>query len=406
MATCKIILDKRVKLKNNEFNLAIRVIDSKNQLYLNFAKLSVNQYDVIFNAKNFDIDAVEFREKCNEKLNRCEKIISEMKNFDREFIRNHFFSNRELKKDSEISLKIKDLFQQYIDEKTHLSISSIKHMIYSKNVFTKKNSEISILEIDSHYLKNIERERLDSGVSISGHNSNMRDLRTIINHFSRRKKILPMSYINPFGGEGYKICEYTPRKRVLTNDYIKLVLNYDKFDSIEQEYAKNIWEILYRCNGINFADLLRLKWENHNGNSLEFFRKKTENTRKNYKKEITVPINDRIEYLLDKVGVRDSLFVLGKLKEGYSETTFYNLNKKTKTKINSHLKNISIKLQLPVSLQIQTARDSYATVLKRSNKVTIDQISEMMGHSNATVTKHYLDSMDIESLVNVNSNLL
>ncbi|PWN65052.1 hypothetical protein C1631_020820 [Chryseobacterium phosphatilyticum] len=73
--------------------------------------------------------------------------------------------------------------------------------------------------------------------------------------------------------------------------------------------------------------------------------------------------------------------------------------------LNKSLKEISEKLQLSITLQLKTARDSYATVLRR-NGVSIDTISEMLSHSNTIVTKHYLDSLDTETIFKVNDHLI
>lgn len=406
MATCKLVLDKRVSLKNDEFNLSVRVIENKNQLYLNIAKMTESQYESIFNLKNFSKGAIKFREGCQEHLVRCERIISEMNSFDRNIIRDLFYNKNKKINPDNTSLMLKDLFKIYVEERPNLSVSSIMHMQHSKNVFTKDNHDRTILEVTKDFLKKLELNRRKNNVKISAINSNMRDLRTVVNYFSKRKKILPHTFENPFGGDGYIICEYFPRKEVLSNDEIKSLLAFDDFDSKEEELSRDIWELLYRFNGINFADLLRLRWDNKKGKSYVFFRKKTENTRKNHKKEITVPITDRIEFLLDKIGDKQSPFVLGTLKEGYTDVTFTNLNRKCRKIFNSNLGKISVKLQLSIPLKLKTARDSYATVLKRSNNVTIEQISEMLGHSDTKVTRHYIDSMEIESLIDVNSNLI
>lgn len=406
MATCKLVLDKRVKLKDEEYNLSIRVIDGKNQLYLKISKMTELQYSILFNPKNFQNEAVEFRETCNKHVTRCQRILSEMKIFSRDEIKRKFTENKQDEPLITDSLRIDDLFTRYTAEKLHLSIGSLNHMKHSKNVLLKDNSELTILDIDSQFLTDLHKKRLSMGVTISAINSNMRDLRTVINYFSKYNKIVPTDYSSPFSYNGYKICDFTPQKSVMSNKELKTLLDFKDFGSKEEEYARDIWELLYRLNGINFADLLRLRWDNKKGEYFSFFRKKTENTRKNFKKEIIVPIDIKIENLINKVGNRESDFVLGKLKNGYSETTFSNLNGKMRKLLNGELKTISNKLNLSVLLQLKTARDTYATVLKRSNKISVDSISEMLAHANPNTTKNYLASMDIESLREVNKHLI
>ena len=40
---------------------------------------------------------------------------------------------------------------------------------------------------------------------------------------------------------------------------IAITVDFTDFETKEQEYARDIWLTLYRMNGINFADLLRMK---------------------------------------------------------------------------------------------------------------------------------------------------
>ncbi|WP_233788850.1 tyrosine-type recombinase/integrase [Chryseobacterium scophthalmum] len=374
-------------------------------MYLNLSKMTESQHHTIFIKKEISEKTVEFRRKCQEQVAKVEKIISKIKVFDRDLIKRLYFEKEIENKSPEISLRLEDLFTLYIIENDHLSFRTKKHMNESKNVFIRDKKDLTILEITPEFLKKNEIKRSKNGVSISAINSNFRDLRTVINYFSNRNKIIPDSYIYPFGKSGYSICEYFPKKQVLSNDEITRIIELKEFENSDQEFARDIWELLYRCNGINFADLMRLRWDNRNGNCFVIFRKKTENTRKKLKQEIVIPINDRIQKLIDKVGKPNSSFILGFLKDDYTEKNYDYMHRKVKGKINKSLKEISEKLNLSITLQLKTARDSYATVLSRSG-VSIDKISEMLSHSNTVVTKHYIGSMDMETAFSVNENLI
>lgn len=123
------------------------------------------------------------------------------------------------------------------------------------------------------------------------------------------------------------------------------------------------------------------------------------------RQEIVVPVNKKVENIIHKVGDGQSPFLLGFLKEGYTDKNFDYMNRKMRKTINKSLKEISERLELSITLQLKTTRDSYATVLRRSG-VSVDTISEMSSHSNTTVTKHYLDSLDTETVFKVNENLI
>jgi hypothetical protein len=103
--------------------------------------------------------------------------------------------------------------------------------------------------------------------------------------------------------------------------------------------------------------------------------------------------------------VKDSPFILGKLPEGCLENTYENLSHKVRFILNENLQEISDKLNLSVPLKLKTARDCYATTLKRAG-VSKDQIEEMPGYSNSIVTEHYLASLDIDKTDEINEYIL
>lgn len=66
----------------------------------------------------------------------------------------------------------------------------------------------------------------------------------------------------------------------MKNNEIKKIADLKEFKSKQEEYARDIWLFLYRCNGINFVDLLRMRWENIQNDSIVFFWEKTDTTSK------------------------------------------------------------------------------------------------------------------------------
>ena len=48
MATFNIVLDKRTKLKQDNYNLAIRLVNGNDFMYINVSKMTENQYDQVF----------------------------------------------------------------------------------------------------------------------------------------------------------------------------------------------------------------------------------------------------------------------------------------------------------------------------------------------------------------------
>lgn len=402
MATFTLLLDKRVKKKNDQYNLSIRVINSSEQIYLNISQMKLEKYNQIFVKKAMDSMSINFRESCNELISKSERIFLSMKPFEKQKFRKLFFTEDDEEYES---LMLSDLFDRFVINYTNLKPQTQKHFKYSKSVFETFNPRMIVTEVSAVFINRFVKERMESGVSLSAVNSNLRDLRRVINYFMNEEKVIPESYQYPFGKGGFSIQNYFPRKLVMKNTEIQSIIEMTDFKTKEEEYARDIWEMLYRCNGINFADLLRMRWDNIQGEYLIFFRKKTETTRKSNKKEIVVPLSSKLNYLIDKLGVKDSSYILGKLKDGYSDSMFENKNHKWKQIINKRLDEISKRLNLSIPLRIKNARDSYAMTLRRAG-VSKDNIGDMLGHSNSIVTEHYLGSMNPETTFEINKHLL
>lgn len=402
MATFTLVLDTRLKMKNGKYNLSIRVLNGKEQIYLQLSKMTKEQYNHIFVKKSMDVSCREFRKSCNESLAKSESLFTEIKPFNKQKYREQFFK---VEGTNTNSLLLGDLFDRFIDNYNGLKLSSMKHYKYTKLVFENYSPNVNILDVNLSFINHFVKDRTQAGISQSTIESNLRNLRRIVNYFTNEEKILPSYYQYPFGKGGYSIQNLFPSKLVLTNDEIKNIINMTEFDSPQQEYARDIWVMLYRCNGINFADLLRMRWVDVRGECIEFFRKKTETTRKSNRKKIMVPLTNELKSLIDKVGVKDSAFILGKLKEGYTDNMFDNKSHKWKAIINAQLELITQKLNLSVPLRTKSARDSYATTLNRAG-VSKDKIGEMLGHANSIVTEHYIASLDRETVFQVNKHLL
>jgi integrase len=230
-----------------------------------------------------------------------------------------------------------------------------------------------------------------------------RNIKAVLN-YHRKKKIIPVTYEYPF--DDFKIPNFVPPKKVISDFEIQKIVNCDEFENVWEEYARDIWVFLYRMNGINFIDALKLRWEDKKGNKFIFYRHKTRKTRRNNIRPIEVKISPKIQTLLDKIGKKESPFVLGLLNvDNYLDLYLFNRNHKLKGKVNFHLKKLGVRLGLSMSLDISLARDSYANTHKRAGTNPLI-ISENMNHSDPrTTTLHYLDNFDQDSIADVNDVL-
>jgi integrase len=402
MATFNIVLDKRTKLKEDKYNLAIRMVNGNDVMYINLQKMTESQYDKAFNKKVKDKESREFLDTCNGYISKCNRIFSDLKPFNKDTFRKRFW---ERDKDKPKSLFLIDLFDYYMQKKENIKPTTIDSLRYTKNRFENFKPGLSVGDVTINFLKKFEKSEIGNNNSQATIEHHMRNLRTIVNYFTYIEKVIPKEYEYPFGKGGFTISSYFPSKQVLKESDIKSVIDLNEFKSDDHKYARDVWVLLYRLNGANFADLLRLRWSQMDGDYIFYTRKKTETTRRNNKKRITVPLTDKLLDSISRIGDKSSTFLLGKLTEGYDEETFKNRNHKIKQQINQKLHDIREQLNLSRPLQLGCARDCYASTLDRNNTPR-EQTSQMLGHSNVVITEHYLDGLDPDSTFGINSPIL
>ena len=401
MAKYNIQLDRRRELHNGLYNLVVRVNMGNDMIYLNISKLTAEQYDHVFVKRAGDEDSIAFREQCEKYRTKCERIYNKLKPFNKTRFRELFYDEEKV---NPTTLNLKDLFTDYCTNYDRIKYNSVLRYRTSGNVFETFKKGVTVYDITPDFLRGFEKSQLEKGLSPVSISSYIIDLRRILNYYSKVIQLIPKTFEYPFGEGKYQIKKTKLPKRVLSNEEIKKIADLNEFDSPEQEYARDIWLLCYRYNGSNYVDMLRLKWEEVKNENVIFYRKKTETTQRINKKPVNVPLNDGAQALLDKIGNKDSIFVLGLLEEGYSEKTITNKSNKNRRDINLHLKSIEKRLKLSALLRLETARDCYASCLNRAG-VPTKFISELMVHSSVNVTENYLSGMNNKEIFDANNFL-
>lgn len=399
MATFNIKLDTRNKLKDDRFNLVIRVFEENTFVDLKIERLTERQYYQIFIKNVTDPKSVEFRRRTNELKSFVEELYHQIGYLNKDRLREHFYSRSNRPKKS---LLLRDLFEFYITN-SKKKLKTVKRYQYTLNVLEKYKSNLLATDITVDFLNEFERDRIKKKITPATISGNLRDLRSIINFFTYKEPLIPDNYKYPFGKGGYSIKSSFSTKKVLSANEINRILDFSS-DNDELVYARDIWELLFRCNGINFIDAFLMKWEYIQGDYIVFYRRKTETTRRNNVKPIEIPLDPSILSIIEKWGDKNSSYVFGLMKEEKDETYMYNKVAKLKKKINRSLRTVSSILELSLPLTIKTARETYATTLLRGG-ISKDQIGEMLGHSNSIVTEHYLAGLEKEKKRRINSVL-
>ena len=199
MATFNIVLDKRSKLKGSKYNLAVRMVNGNDVLYINLQKMTESQYDKVFNNKVKDEENRKFLDTCNGYISKCEKIFSELKPFNKETFRKRFW---ETDNDKPKSLLLSELFDYYIENKENIKPTTMDSIRYTKNRFVNFKTGVSVSDVTVSFLKKFERNEIEVNNSQATIDHHMRNLRTIINYFTHYVKVIPKEYEYPFGKGG------------------------------------------------------------------------------------------------------------------------------------------------------------------------------------------------------------
>ena len=243
MATFNIVLDKRNKLKDGKYNLAIRMVNGQDVMYINIQKMTEVQYNKLFNNKMKDEESRKFLDTCNGYIAKCEKIYRELKPFNKETFRNRFW---EKDKDKPKSLLLSELFEYYIETKDNIKPTTGDTLRYTKNRFEDFKNGVSVGDVTVNFLRQFEKSEIDKNNSRATVDHHMRNLRSIINYFIHKVKVIPKEYEYPFGPGGFSVSGYFPSTQVLSQSEIKSVIELDKFESDDHRYARDVWVTLYR----------------------------------------------------------------------------------------------------------------------------------------------------------------
>jgi integrase len=403
MIRFEITLDKRKIKKNGKYPLKLKVTDYNVVRFISLnSEYTEGQFEDIFK-KNPNGKLMVHRSAAENVLKRAIEIEKFIKPFSFEKFKELLFKKENRKSGL---LLIDELYDEVIKRKNEIGAykTAVSYKT-SKNTLLRFKSGLKVHDITPEFLMKFEKwyvnnhgGNLNSSVSIL-----LRPLRAILNELKSKGK-LPEGYIYPFGKYNYTIPEVKKAKITLKKEEIISLLEYSDFQSEDEKYARDLWALQFYCNGINLKDLIKLRWSDKIGDCFVIRREKTKNTTRGNPQLIRIPVTPKMQIILNRIGKKDSPYVLGFINENSRELTILNKKAKVGKFVNKHLTELGQRLNLSIQLTTKVSRDAYATSLKKNN-VSIEKIAEMLGHSSTAVTRNYLDSFDLEEVHHIN-NLL
>ncbi|MCE7071976.1 site-specific integrase [Dyadobacter sp. CY327] len=201
----------------------------------------------------------------------------------------------------------------------------------------------------------------------------------------------------PIGGKGYKIPKGRKPKKALASDVIIKLMTYESKKS-NRMFGRDMWLFSYLCNGVNFADICRMKWEsvNEDKDRIIFIRNKTKDTKDEKGTKVLIRVLPEAKAILERWSVPSddkNDYVFGFLTNQMSEREKLYTIIKTINRVNTNMAAIAKDLNIKDDLTTYAARHSFATTLARA-EVPLSFISQSLGHSSLATTQGYLGSFE------------
>ncbi|WP_291132644.1 site-specific integrase [Flavobacterium sp. UBA7682] len=379
------MIDNRKINKSGAYPIKIRVTYKRVRKYYSTGKdLKIEEWDILPNTKNKQLK--EIRESVENSFS---------------LVRSNVLGLAEKGGFSFDALNLR-LSKGHIDTLNVAFKSRIEHLKNDDRIGSKDMSQnalnciekfggekipFEIISID--WLKRFEKQMLeDKTYSTIG--MYMREIRTIMNVAKKAGIIKDTQY--PFGKGKYEIKTSEGKKKALTILQISEIYKFSDGNELTQKY-KSLWLFIYLCNGINIADLIKLKFKDIKDDEICFIRQKTENTVKT-RKEIRAYLTTEMKEIILLYGnkPKPDSFIFPFLNGKESAEERKKITKSLTKRINARMKAIGNHLGIG-DITTYTARHSYATVLKRSG-ANISFISESLGHNDLKTTESYLASFE------------
>lgn len=387
-----IYLETRTPKKDGTFPVKLRVTHKRKRKYyaLNLS-MTKERYDRIFSdrprGKDYD-QKLEF----NELEKQAYEIIKQIPVFSFELFEIELFGKGTDENKNDVYASY-DNYIRTLKDNEQFGTSEAYGQSKNSLIQFSKRKKLIFEEITPEFLTKYEKWQIERGKSPTTISIYLRCLRKLFNSAIADGVIEQKAY--PFGRNKYLLPASKNIKKALTMSEISQIYNYDTPKGSTEEYARDIWMFSYLCNGMNIADLARLKYEQIDESKITFIREKTKRTSKHNSQVIVVGLLPEAMEVIKRWGNQDTpsnyIFPIIK-KMDDKEQQRKRIKQFTKT-VNKYMKRIVRALEINKPVTTYAARHSFSTILKKSGAPT-ELISEQLGHSSILTTRAYLDSFD------------
>jgi integrase len=393
----KIILFESKTLQSGECPVLLRIIKDRKIKYINLGfSCKPAEWDTANNQfKSRHPNASKRNLILSKERNRAMEIIDKFREQDEDFTLEQFdkiFRGIPLEPEqtADAKLNVYELFTDKIDKLTRskkIGNAKVYHEVRLSFFTFCNNKNLPFSGLTVNILENYEvwlRERggTDGGISVK-----IRTLRAIYNDAIKKDYANANDY--PFKKFGVNRLKSSGIKKALTRDEVRLVENLDLTQYPQLTLARHLFVFSYYTRGMNFVDMMKLRWTDILDDKITYVRSKTHRP---FVIKVMPPVQLILDYYRSLPSETGYIFPI-LLQEGFNPTQIDNRKHKVLTRFNQQLKEIARIVGIAKPLSSYAARHSFATNLKHSG-VAISIISESLGHRTQDVTETYLKSFE------------
>ncbi len=397
-------LDKRVPKSNTElYPVRVSVILKGHDQFRIGIKLYATKEmfeKAVYSKGIIPKEAKQLKDEIDLYLNKAKDILVTFPTATPKMFKNLFKSETALNVGSKTDMSV--LFQSKINELIEEDrAGSVSFYEQSLSAFKRFKGTFYLEDITVEWLKAFRAWWVNNqGNSNATAQIHMRQLRHIYNRAIKDGYIAQSHY--PF--KDFTIGTTSKSKDVLYPEQMRKLWEYEP-RSTEEARSKDFFIFLYCQSGLNIKDGLSLKGSQIKGDMISFVRAKTSRTVSQTKEVLMYlhPESIRIIKKWGNIDTKDYLFPY--FRGTKSDIERKAIKDKLARNLNRDLHNIGKEVGLPMNLNLNLARHSFATRLLIDG-VPISHISQALSHSSGAVTAHYLKTLPDAQYKKIGESLL
>ncbi len=389
MSSIKIVLRKK-GLSDGTYPICLRITKDRKTKYFNtIFKSSDREWDAssgCFNKNNANY--MQYNRLLLKIKARALKAYSDL-DFEKEYFNLDDFSQR-FRIDSNPANDYVFPFWEEIISEMKLAGRMGNATMYAETMKSIKQfcrfKKIRFQDITNSFLNKYEAWLRSRGGTGGGISIKQRTLRALYNKAIERNVIKDINH--PF--KTYKISKLKGQgiKKALDYDQVTKIINFNISGYPHLADARNYFVFSFYTRGMNYTDMMVLKWEDVDSKTVSYIRNKTKGR---FVITILPPVQEILDYYKQHALPTKYVFPII-LKDGLTPAQIDNRKKKTLAKYNRDLKEIAGHCDINKSLSSYVARHSFANCLKQKGVAT-DVIGESLGHKDLTTTQVYLKEL-------------